>query len=217
MKKQVKSSHYNFKNYVSLERWCSYYYQIKYSLDEKFKEIIIFGKGDGIVSNTLKNIGKNVTTFDFDKNLYPDILGNIIDLKKSVNKKYDCVLCCSILEHLEFKYFESIIKDLKDITNNRLILCLPYNGYYISFKIKILFYKMKNILNINLIFHIKKFWKRVFDINKDGYNQHYWEVNVSKYSNKKIKNIIKKYYVIEEEFIPSENPYHKFYILNPKK
>ena len=123
------------------------------------------------------------------------------------------MLCCSILEHLPFDYFEKILKDIKDITNKRLILCLPYNGSYIANKT--VFNLLGHKKRFKWCIHFKKILKKDYDIDKDGFHEHYWEVNVSKYSKKVIDNIIKKYFSIEE-FIPNENPYHLFYILKLK-
>ena len=68
MKKQVNKDHYDFKRYVNLHRWSSYYYQLYYALDEDIKDILLFGVGDNIIPNILKQMNKNVTTFDLDKN-----------------------------------------------------------------------------------------------------------------------------------------------------
>ncbi len=216
MKKQVNKDHYDFKRYVNLHRWSSYYYQLYYALDEDIKDILLFGVGDNIIPNILKQMNKNVTTFDLDEDLNPDIAGDITKMNKYLKKKYDCVMCCQILEHIPFENFEKIVKDILSFTKKKVILSLPYNSE--CFKIKFGFKGKEK--NFKLL--IKRFWKpynykRKFDIKIDGFNEHYWEVNVKGYSKKMIIDILKKYFIIEKEFIPFENAYHLFFILKPKK
>ena len=54
---QVNKEHYEFSSYVTPERWNSYYYQIKEVMDyDKFKTVLVIGKGDGIVPGILKQL-----------------------------------------------------------------------------------------------------------------------------------------------------------------
>ncbi|MCM1467223.1 MAG: hypothetical protein NC086_03670, partial [Alistipes sp.] len=128
MKTQVKKEHYNFDKYVDEARWMSYYYQVKEALASGSKSFLIIGKGDGIVPAIIQElVGLNgvVDTFDYDEQLQPTYIGDIRELSNVVTKKYDCILCCQVLEHLEYKYFESIIKEIDNICNSRVILSLP--------------------------------------------------------------------------------------------
>ena len=210
----MKKSKYDFNEYVNIDRWINYYYQIKYTMDNNIKNILIFGIGDGLIPTILSKLNKNVTTFDNDKLLNPDILGDIKNIKESIYKKYDCILCCNLLEHFPFEEFSIYLKNLSEITKKRLIISLPVNGYYVSSKTKILFYKFRKTLKFK--FYIKKFWKKDFIKERDGFNEHFWEINASIYSKKKVRNIIKDYFLIEDEFIAEEDPYHIIYILKPK-
>ena len=70
--KQVDASHYNFEDYVTWERWQSYYTQLRFVLRQKPKSILVVGAGDGLVANMLKSLGLNVKTVDIDPELNPD-------------------------------------------------------------------------------------------------------------------------------------------------
>lgn len=57
-----------------------------------------------------------------------------------------------------------------------------------------------------------KVWKMDFKFN----GEHYWEINSArKYSVKKIRTIIEKYFEILKEYNVSNNDYHRFFILKP--
>lgn len=78
------------------------------------------------------------------KLIIPDVIVNIFDIREGstyqgdlcnisdiVTEHCDCILCCEVLEHIEFEYFENIIKQLKNICNNKVnnIFVVLY-GYF---------------------------------------------------------------------------------------
>lgn len=213
MKLQVEPSHYDFNRYVSNKRWNSYYYQIAEITKLKVKSILLIGVGDGIVVNVLRGLGYDVTTFDFDDNLKPDIVGSVCDIDTLINKKYDCILCCQVLEHLPFDKFEEIIKKFSNIAKENVIISLPYN------RIKIFVSKIYTpiIHDISFKVLVPKFWQLKYRMEKEGWGEHYYEVGIKSVSKKKIRKILNEYFDLINEYIPIENVYHRFYILGVKK
>ena len=107
MEKQVDKEHYFSEKYLTKERFLSYYYQVKPILELKPKTILEIGKGNGIVSNTLKQAGFKVTTADIAEDLKPDKICSIDELSKCFKENsFDLVLCCEVLEHLPFNMFD---------------------------------------------------------------------------------------------------------------
>lgn len=212
-KVQVNKNHYNFEKYVSIERWDSYYYQLLEALKCDGKDILYIGAGDNIVVNVLKNLGKNVTTFDFDKNVKPDICGSVTEIDKLLDKKYDVIMCCQVLEHIPFDSFESIIEKLSICIKEELILSLPNHArwYKISSKLPKIFFKIK--------IKVKRLFQKEWDINNQGNGEHYWEIDIKgkEYSKNNVDKIISKYFDIKQSYVPYENTYHVFYILKSKR
>lgn len=224
---QVTQEHYDFLSYVTKERWGSYYYQIHEVLKKNPKSILIIGKGDNIVPGILKKLYKDsenvvampvtianmgtmgerrVKTFDYDAVLAPDIVGDIREIDKVVNEKYDCILCCQVLEHLEWRFFEETIQKLSSICNDTLILSLPQRCMNFRFTIDLpkIHYKFQ--------WSIKRFWEGPFLFN----GEHYWEAETVDCSKKTIRKIIRQYFMIENEYVAFENAYHWFLILKNK-
>lgn len=207
---QVDTAHYDFLNYVKQDRWNSYYQQIFEALNCKGKSILYIGAGDGIVTDILRKCGKNVKTLDFDKNLKPDYIGSVTDIKKVLGKdKFDVILCCQVLEHIPFSEFENTIKQLSEYTKEKLILSLPNRNkrYRFAFTIPKIGYYQKVLL-------CKKHFSEQWNIDKQGHGEHYWEIDAKGCpTRKKIRNIVKKYFSSLKFYTLFENPYHMFFIL----
>jgi len=200
---QVKKEHY-FQGYDTKERWASYWYQINEVLKTKPKKVLEIGIGNKTVANYLKNQGIKVTTVDIDKNLEPDFVGSVTELSKIFKKNsFDTSLCAQVLEHLPFKYFEASLSEINKITKKYFIFSLPYHAIYLSLSLKIPLFKRKYLVPKMPLFFIK--------YKKNGL--HYWEVGTRNYPLKKIRKSIKKYFYIEKEYSPPENPGQRFFIL----
>ena len=209
MKVQVSQSHYNFDGYVNNERWNSYYYQVNEVLKCKWSSVLIIWVWDWIVADILKGFWKEVTTFDFDKSLNPDILWDVTKIDEIINRKFDIVVCCQVLEHIPFDMFEKIIEKIKNITKERFILSLPNRNVWFKFQ-----FKAPLIGKRWFKFHFRLFWTNHFEINKEWIWEHYREIDAKKeWKFKKIKNIINEFYKIDNIYIPYENTYHVFFIL----
>ena len=209
MKVQVETSHYNFPNYVNQDRWDSYYQQIFEASKCKGKNILYIGTGDGIVVDILRKIGKNVKTLDFDKNLKPDYVGSVTEIKKILGKdKFDVILCCQVLEHIPYSEFENIIKQLSECTQKRLIISLPncYRKARFYIDIKHTYKKL---------FLLKRHSKEPWDLKKDGNGEHYWEIGGKGCPTQKdIIRILKKYIPRLNCYTLFDNPYHMFFVID---
>ncbi|MGL5056025.1 MAG: hypothetical protein ACRC6A_01465 [Fusobacteriaceae bacterium] len=201
IEKQVEEKHYNFSNYLAKPRWNSYWHQIDEVLNSYGKDLLIIGTGDNIIKKIVES-DKVVKTFDIAEDLKPDYLGSILEMDKILDKKFDTILCCQVLEHLPFELFEKSIEQIAVSTKKTAIISLPHKNIKVEFKFKV------PKIKIDLSFLIRKFYK----IHKfDG--EHYWEMGGKGFSNDKIENILEKYFVIKKRYFVDENSYHRFYIL----
>jgi hypothetical protein len=200
---QVDKSHYFNKKYCSIDRFISYFYQIDLVTRLNPKRILEIGGGNKMVSNYLKSLGLNVTTFDFDKNLKPDVVGDITEISKYFDKEeFDVVCCFEVLEHIPFEEFDKSLREIKKITKRFFIFSVPQASLKISFGFKFPLIKRKDFL-ISFPLPVKhKF---------DG--EHFWELGKRGYSLEKIRKNIKRHFKIVKEVRPRLNPYHRFFVL----
>lgn len=176
MKTQVDYQHYQFDNYLDIERWNSYYQQIKECVKHgKMNEVMVIGVGDGIVPLILKHLNpkSHLTLVDYAEDLYPDICCDILELSQHyVRGGVDVVLCCQVLEHLKYDNFTRALEEIRKVLKEDgvLILSLPDGG--LTFKLDIKLPKVKT-------WHVKKickYYKKDFRFT----GEHYWEVNGSR-------------------------------------
>lgn len=195
------NSKYNFEKYVYPSHWMSYWYQIKEVLALRPQKILEIGIGNKTVCNYLRSEGIDITTFDIDEKLNPDVVGSVTKIPFGDNS-FDAILCAEVLEHLPFDKFEETLRELKRASKRYIILSLPHFGPQFKLSFKIPFLREKRFA-----------FKIYFPIKHKFNGEHYWEMGKRGYSSKKIKDIIRKYFKIKKEFIPFENQYHHFFVL----
>lgn len=120
---------YNFETYCNKFRFATYHEQIRLCLGCKPKSILVIGPGDHIVPVVLQHLLPKAIVDTFDIRDGSTYKGDLREISNIVTDKYDCILCCEVLEHIEFEYFEYIIEQLKNICNKSLIISVPkFNG-----------------------------------------------------------------------------------------
>ena len=205
MNKQVDKTHYFFSKYSHKDRWVSYYHQIDEVLKLKPESILEIGVGDKVFGSFIKNntdiLYKSV---DIDKDLGPDIVGSVTALPIE-DGTYDAVCAFEVLEHLPYEKFPQALFELKRVSKKNVIVSLPHFGPPIKFSLKIPF-----LPEVKLSFKIPFYRKHEFN------GEHYWEIGKRGYSVSRIKKDIEKYFKIAKDFIPFENQYHHFFVLEKK-
>lgn len=171
------------------------------------KTVLEVGCGNKLVKNQLESIGIKTTICDINKNLKPDVIGDIRKLPFKDNL-YDTVIAFEVLEHIPFEDFEKALDELKRVAKKNVIISIPIRTIGIEFYMWLP--KIHDIyFYIDLPIPLKT--KKVND--KDC---HYWEVNRIGYSKNRINKIISKYFLIRRSYRPKMDKFHLFYILEKK-
>lgn len=180
---------YYTDGYFSHAQFVSFSEQVLLVQNMKRKNILEIGIGNGIVSDFLRKAGLNVTTFDINQNLSPDVIGSVTDLIELFqHRKFDLILCAEVLEHMPFERFKQAISNIAEVTNEYAIITLPRCQkviFDIQFNIKI---PKLHSIEKGLFLSIP---------NSKIPSQHHWELDSSKETKlKKIETILKEHFTI---------------------
>jgi len=206
---QVDKSHYESGGYLNEERWMSFYHQIEgvqsiaKILNKKNITVLEIGIGNKIVSNLLKGIGMKVTTIDIDPKLKPDYVCALPDINIFAQKRFDCILCCEVLEHILYEDAEKSFKNMQKL-GKYCVISVPHKDLWLGATFILGFFSpLKFIMSFPLTFRTHIFQK-----------EHYWELGTKGYSVQKFKESIRKagFSLIKNHRVP-EFPYHHFFIL----
>lgn len=211
------------ESYLMVERWISYYYQMKEAINA-IEEVLIrknemseslkileIGIGNGIFSTNIKNyldtkkINYQYVTIDNNPDLKPQIVGDITELP--FNDSFDIVFAFEVLEHISFDKAQSILKNITKLCRHYVIISVPHNSLYLSLSIKLPKLSTKTLLLPTMDI------PRIFIPR----GEHCWELGTSTVSYNTFKNFLREHFSIKKEFRNPSFPYHHFFILRVKK
>ena len=206
---QVEEGHY-LGGYDDLPRFVSYFYQKEFILKTKPKRVLEIGVGNKTLSNYLREQGIDVSTCDFDESLHPDYIADIRELPFT-KPEFDCVVAFEILEHIPFDDFEKSIAGIARSSREYAVISVPYSSVYLEFLLRFPFIQRIIKRPFLRIFVSFPFFSKKFQTE-----EHCWELGRKGYPRRKLRKILRNYFVIEKEFRPPVSPHHYFFILKKK-
>lgn len=202
---QVGRENYRVGKYAKLDRFVSYAVQVQLIVASEPQSVLEIGVGDGVVSEYFKRHSSIMyKTADFAADLHPDITADVRKLPIPKDS-YDTVCAFEVLEHLPFSEFEIGIIELMRVAKKYVLLSLPHFNHPIKVSLKV-----PLLPEIKLLLQIPHPKTHIFD------GQHYWEIGKRGYSARRIRSILSKHGSIEREFVPFENPAHRFFVIKKK-
>ena len=203
--KQVNKTAYQFFSYAHPGRFVSYYHQLSEVLSLNPVSVLEIGVGDGIFRDYLKgNTDVAYTSVDVADDLHPDVVGDVTKLPFK-DGTFDVVCAFEVLEHISFERFEDALLELARVSRGPVVLSLPHFGPPLQF-----------LLKIPLLKEIRFSWKVPFPKAHIFNGQHYWEIGKKGYSTQDIRTVLEKHFKVVKEFIPFENQYHHFFVLQKR-
>ena len=198
---------YDNLSYVHVDRWASYWHQIKAVKVLEPKTILEVGVGNHIVYDYFKNRGFAITSLDIDPLTKPDVLGSVEKIPFE-DGRFDVVLCAEVLEHLQFEQFQANLKELARVSKKHVILTLPHWGRHFSFDVR-----------LPLVKRIRGQFKISFPSKKQHADSpHVWEIGKKGTSLDIVRRaIVGVGFSIEKDYVLFEMPYHHLFVLKKAK
>lgn len=199
----VEPTHYDVAAYDTLERWISYWYQVRLLERLRPTSVLHIGVGNGTVPWALRSqLGMHVTTADFDSRLNPDVTVDVRTLDAHFEpKSFDVVCAFQVLEHLPFGDFECALRQMARVARKHVVFSIPNNGKTVALRVDIGGRKLALGAKIPL----NRRWK--FD------GQHHWEVGTRGHSARAVRGVILSVAPIESEEVYPDYPYHRAFVL----
>lgn len=200
----MNKSHYNFKQYMTPERWASYWCQINELNKIGLSDVLEVGPGSGVLKAVCATIGIKVNTIDVDPDLKADYTGSVLDLPFA-DEVYGVVCAFQVLEHMPFKASLEAFGEMSRVAKSFVIVSLPDAA--VRWPISI---------------HIPKKGRFVFSVPKvrlyaeeHRFNgEHYWELNKKGYG---VGFVVESFVrssglkLVDMYRVP-ENPKHRFMV-----
>ena len=207
--KSLSRNDYFSDLYFGSIQWSTYAMQCKlvYQLVGNDAKVLEIGKGNGVVAGALSGMGLSVETLDINANLNPDYVDDISDNGFSHEKKYDCILCAEVLEHIPFERFETCLENIRRMTNRYAVITLPNCVLKDKFIMNYVHHGITRTITMNM-----------FKSKKSIAKMHFWEMNYKdECSADALRAIIGKYFSILEEGPVKDCEYHYYYKLEKKE
>ena len=204
-KNPESASHYKPSNYLTPRRMASIGHQIRLLANHfSGSSIMEIGVGNGLTTQLLKEEGHEVTTFDIDPRLNPDIEGSITENDLS-DEFVDTVLCCQVLEHIPWEKVPTALSQIHRVAKLGAVISVPNVTRVAS--IRYFSSKRASARQYRL-----PFFKRTGQDIKVQNDFHYWELGANK-SEREFETLLEAQFNIKHSLRTYENLYHQFYVL----
>ena len=205
LRPQIVNPNYMTMEYLSRERWVSFWYQIMEVCKTSPAKALEIGPGPAIASEILKKMSVKVTTLDIDPKLNPNICADVTMLP-FINKSFDTVLAAEILEHIPFDEVPKALKELSRVAKKAIIITLPHFSHFApSIALKLFPY----VPRFSKVFPVSFPVKHKFD------GQHYWEIGKSGFSLSTVRQMLigSTGMKLTRDYLIEENPFHHVFVL----
>lgn len=154
-----------------LDRWISYWYQVKLMTKyvKEGDEMIELGLGTGFLAHYFRGKGVNIRTLDIDKNKKPNVVIDAVDFHPHFAFDHFCAF--EVFEHLEFNEMMQVIENIRNSVRKNIFISIPvFKRFPVSFSLRVKSKRMS--VHIPLPVH------RIRD------NHHHWELGYKTFTKK---------------------------------
>lgn len=212
----IHQDYYKFSEYVSLDRFNTYWFQINEVLNLEPKSVAEIGVGTGVVKYLVEGFGVPVTTIDINENLKPDIVSPITSAAAALKgRTFDVVLCSRVFHHIPFPDVESALENIWSLSGKHAVLVLAAEDFRFYATLR-LTSKREKFFSLPIPLFVKRLVLRATKASA-SYYYNIWKVNSSAATRKAhIDALIQKRFSILKSYPVPKNHGHIIYVLEKK-
>ncbi len=212
----IPSDYYDFATYVTKTRMLTFWHQLAEVLETEPHSVLEIGVGPQVVAGTLRELGVNLTTFDINPLLEPDLVGSVLELDDVVAENaFDTVLCARVLHHLPFTTLDRSLAQLARAARTRVVITLPIDEARLYFAVRRTAGQYKTA-SFTLPRQLKRLLLRVGKKGEERY-RHLWKIDShDETSATKVTTVIEQHFRIEKWYTVPEDQSHAVVVLGPK-
>ncbi len=124
MKKQVDTSHYEFRNYMHKRRWASMWHQLDEVIELQPERVLEIGPGPGLFKAMARAMSIHVETLDLGPDLKPDHVAPA-DAMPFEDDAFDVVCAFQMLEHVPYEKSLAIFAEMARVARKGVVVSLP--------------------------------------------------------------------------------------------
>ncbi|MBM4394675.1 MAG: methyltransferase domain-containing protein [Deltaproteobacteria bacterium] len=202
---QVAPQHYAFDRYDDIERWASYWYQIRAALRLAPRTVLEIGSGTGVFRSYLRNAGVTVMSADIDSSRSPDFVADVANLDEGLppGLTFDLVAAFQVLEHLPMADFDRCLAGMARRSAGFALVSLPKPGFQVRLSFAV------GALHGSVGYRVPRPWKPPIP-------EHRWELGPG-HTVRAVTRVMDRHFEVVERFTIPENPYHVMWVLKTRR
>ncbi len=213
---EIHQDYYKFSEYVSLDRFNTYWFQINEVLNLEPKTVAEIGVGTGVVKYLVEGFGVPVTTIDINENLKPDVVSPITSAATALKgQTFDVVLCSRVFHHIPFGDVESALDNIWSLSAKHAVLVLAAEDFRLYTALR-LTSKREKFFSLPIPLFVKRMVLKATKASS-SYYYNIWKINSSQATRKAhIDALIGKRFSILKSYPVPKNHGHVIYVLEKK-
>jgi ubiquinone/menaquinone biosynthesis C-methylase UbiE len=196
---QVVEGIYDWKKYMSPDRWCSFWHQVDLIVAQKPRQVLEVGGGNGLLRSICRTLGIDFRMMDIREDSGPDLVGSVLQIPLE-DRSVDLSCAFQMLEHIPYQDSLVGFRELCRVARRDVIISLPNatRAFPVSLLIPRVFTLRCTIPGFGLPLH------RMV-------KSHYWEIGQSATKLRKVIADFSAEARLVKTFRVFENPYHQFF------
>jgi len=213
---EIHQDYYKFSEYVSLDRFNTYWFQINEVLNLEPRSVAEIGVGTGVVKYLVEGFGVPVTSIDINENLKPDVVSPITSAAEALNgQTFDVVLCSRVFHHIPFGDVESALENIWRLSAKHAVLVLAAEDFRVYTAVR-LTSKREKFFSIPIPLFIKRMVLKATKASS-AYYYNIWKINSSNVTRKaNVDALIENRFSILKSYPVPKNHGHVIYVLEKK-